>query len=103
MEVSRRTDESEDEVKLKTALELLGHVGDDDVDCDDPGCKMCRECEHHEPCNCMIDELVRRAREEAFEMVANHCRIMVSVSGTREAAALTAIADDVTRWTKAAP
>jgi len=57
-------------VKLKTALELLGHVGDDDVDCDDPGCKMCRECEHHEPCNCMIDELVRRAREEAYEMAA---------------------------------
>jgi len=57
-------------MKLKTALELLGHVGDDDVDCDDPGCKMCRECEHHEPCNCMIDELVRRAREEAYEMAA---------------------------------
>jgi len=77
-------------VKLKTALELLG----------DDGCMKCfggMGCDHD------LELVARRAREEAYEMVANHCRIMVSVSGTREAAALTAIADDVTRWTKAAP
>jgi hypothetical protein len=90
-------------VKLKAALELLGHVGcDDDLDCDDANCKLCGvPCCHKEWCTCLIDYLARRAREEAFEMVANHCRIMASVSGAREASALTAIADDVARWTKA--
>ena len=79
-------------MKLKTALELI----------EGEWCTRA-ECEGEEWCRHEAELVARRAREEAFEMVANHCRIMVSVSGTREAAALTAIADDVTRWTKAAP
>ena len=66
-------------MRLKTALELLGHDREADVDC------LCAYCDLKGTLE-MLEEVAQRSREEAYEMAANeldacgfgHCLTMAA-------------------------